>query len=168
MLNVKSPYRPLLLILLIFGAFFVQGSAQCPPNIGFETGKFTGWECFAGSVRENVNGQPQMQLDPTGPIGGIHQIIEKSVRPQLDRFGNFPITSPNGSRYAIQLGNDAINAGIERISYTFEVPNRKDYTLTYSFAVVFQEPGHEAHQQPRFTVKVFDIKDSTYIDCSSF
>src|SRR5205814_10180512 len=53
--------------------------------------------------------------------------------------------------------------------YVIHVPaNDSNFSIRYDYAVVFQDPGHTAWTQPRFTAKLFDSTTSTYIDCASF
>ncbi|HMC98784.1 MAG TPA: hypothetical protein VKH37_01480, partial [Ferruginibacter sp.] len=42
------------LLLLIFVLSSRVSFAQCPPNIDFEFGDFTGWRCYTGSVTNNT------------------------------------------------------------------------------------------------------------------
>jgi gliding motility-associated-like protein len=89
--------------------------------------------------------------------------------PQLDPFGGFPVTCPNGSGYSIKLGNDQGGAGAEGISYEFTIPaNRNEYSLIYNYAVVFQDPNHQLYEQPRLELEIMNVTDNQIIDCSSF
>jgi hypothetical protein len=58
----KLKYKSLVIFELI--VFFSKVGAQCPRNIGFETGDFQNWECLAGKV--DVNGVINVSL--TGPV----------------------------------------------------------------------------------------------------
>ncbi|MGI4729922.1 MAG: gliding motility-associated C-terminal domain-containing protein, partial [Janthinobacterium lividum] len=87
---------------------------------------------------------------------------------QLDPYGKFPMTCPNGSLYSLKLGNDGTGAQAERVSYTFTVPNNQTYSIIYDYAVVFQNPDHAEYEQPKFTARVFDVASSQYVSCGSF
>lgn len=176
------------LLLVTFGlcsAFNVcaQGSAAgCPPpNIGFEMDNFTGWQCDTGGIDRTG----LIQVIPSLPIGNRQFIFSSATLPALDPYGNFPTLCPYGNKYSVRLGNDAVGARAERLSYTFTVPNTAaTYDITFYYAVVLQNPKHSAYQQPRFTVNTFDLTDSsdttdtydksgalispTKIDCASF
>ncbi len=144
----------------------LKAQIGCPINIGFENGDFTGWEVSAGSIEMNSG---ILSLSPSSLPSSSHTIYKASANPELDFYGNFPVTCPNGSAYSIKLGNNAIGRGAESISYTFTVPaNQNEYSLIYNFAVVFENPSHEDHQQPRFTAKVYDGATGAKILCSSF
>ncbi len=139
--------------------------AQCPPNIGFESASFANWECFAGAV--DGSGNPNVM--PTSPIADRHQLTNNNLPIQKDFYGDFPVSCPNGSNYSVKLGNEAGGAGAERISYTFTIPAGQDeYSLIYNYAVVFENPNHAGHQQPRFTARVFDVANNDYVGCGSF
>jgi len=156
-----------LLIAITFFAYsfsFAQTSS-CPVNIGFENGDFTNWECFSGKI----NSAGEISVTNTPAIGGIHTILKNQNPQQLDFYGKFPVNCPNGSEYSIQLGNNATQAGADRISYSISIPaNKNEYSIIYHYAVVFQNPNHVDYQQPKFTAKIFDETAGKYIDCGSF
>ncbi|QQL51369.1 gliding motility-associated C-terminal domain-containing protein [Mucilaginibacter ginkgonis] len=140
---------------------FAQG---CPVNVDFENGDFNQWTCYRG-VTSSSGQTNYISVNQSSPTNGVHTIIPKGT--QLDPYGKFPITPPDGSKYAVRLGNDGTGAQAERLSYNFTVP-QTDFALTYQYAVVLQDPNHSAEQQPRFTAKVLDLTTNTYISCSSF
>jgi hypothetical protein len=87
----------------------------------------------------------------------------------LDPYGGFPVNCPNGSGYSIQLGNSNTGAQAERVAYSFTIPDNQDnYSIIYQYAVVFQDPGHEEFEQPKFTANIYDETLGEYIGCSSF
>lgn len=163
--------RNLLIIPCLFCCFIPNLNAQnCPPNIDFEKGNFSGWTCHTGSVvaagDENI-----IFLNPSGgPVPGQHEMFSlASPGTYLDYYGNFPVICPNGSGYSVKLGNTMGGAQAEGLSYEFTIPaNRDKYTLTYHYAVVFQDPNHLDFQQPRLELEVKNITDNEVIDCSSF
>jgi gliding motility-associated-like protein len=163
-------YSKLLLIhaLLLSSA---NSFAQCPQNIGFESGTFDGWQCSFGEVAANpATSRADISLTPSDATFDIHT-MEKTQYPQvLDPYGGFPINCPNGSNYSIKLGNDLSKKKAQRVSYTFTIPSDDDnYSIIYNYAVVFQNPAdHNEFEQPRFTANVFDVSSGKYIGCSSF
>lgn len=144
--------RCLLSVVLLLASVIARGQL-CPQNIGFETGTFNGWTCYAGSV--NADQGPVMAV--TQPIPGRHTMI-MNRSPQLrDIYGNFPVNSPNGSGYSIQLGNDDTHAEAEGVSYTYTIPaDQQNFTLIYYYAVVIQNPGHTPPEQPQFRASLTD------------
>lgn len=161
--------------------FFVTGiivlfsntsTAQCPANIDFEQGDFTGWECWIGNVtdaagKNNITWSPNRSV---APVTGRHTML--SSRPPangIDPYGGFPQNCPNGSGHSIKLGNNLGGAQAEGVSYTFTIPLWSDkFSLIYNYAVVFQDPGHAPQQQPQLQIEIKNLTDSQIIGCSSF
>ena len=158
-------------LVLAFVAFLccsVKLSAQCPPNIDFESGDFTGWTCYTGDV-EAIGTTNNINLFPSGgPVNDRHMIIPK-LGSGLDEYGDFPKACPNGSEFSIKLGNNSGGAESEGVSYQFTIPaNQNEFSLIYHYAVVFQDPGHPSFQQPRLQIDVTNETDGLPIICSSF
>ncbi len=150
--------------LILFLTTVYGQASQCPENIGFETGTLKNWQCYIGFVDPSgiVN------VSPSAPVSGRHTIL-KYQNNQLDPYGQFPVTCPNGSLYSLKLGNDQTGKEAERVSYTFTVPNNQaNYSIIYNYAVVFQNPNHVNYQQPKFTAEVFDNATNQPINCGSF
>ena len=158
--------------ILAFIFFSLQAIAQrdplnndCPPNIGFETGTLSNWDCKAGSIIRDGT----LNLFPTNPIPDRHTIIPNSYPQDLDVYGGFPVNCPNGSGFSVRLGNSLAGGEAEGMSYTFIIPaNRNDFSILYNYAVVFQNPPHQPWEQPRFTSRVYNVTDNKYIQCGSF
>lgn len=148
-------------------SWFTAGAQDCPFNIDFENGTFDGWTCYTGGV--TGNGTNIISLTPSAPIHERHTMYRAGPVPELDPFGGFPVTCPNGSGYSIRLGNTSGGAEAEGVSYEFTIPANEDYyTLIYNYAVVFQDPDHQEFEQPRMEIEVLNLSDNTIIYCSSF
>jgi gliding motility-associated-like protein len=144
-------------------------SGTCPANIDFEYGNFTNWTCFTGVVITPGNNTNAIIVNPSPPTVNRHEIIPASTPSLIDPYGLFPINPPDGSGYAVKLGNDINGAEAERISYQINVPsNSVDASITYRYAVVLQDPGHPAYQQPRFSAKLLDVLTGTYLPCATY
>jgi len=145
------------------------GQAEpCPPNIGFDFGNFANWDCFTGDVVA-VGTTNLVTVAPSLPTANRHVIYPRTNPSALDPYGLFPINPPDGSGYAIKLGNNVNGAEAERIRYMINVPaNAEDYSITYRYAVVFQDPGHERYEQPRLSAKLLDVAENKYLPCSSW
>ena len=147
------------------------GAAQdipCPPNIGFDYGNFTNWNCFVGNVTA-VGATNFVTVNPSPPTPNRHVIYPRTNPSALDPYGMFPINPPDGSGYAIKLGNNVNGAEAERIRYIINVPAYAvDYSITYRYAVVFQDPGHQRFEQPRLSAKLRDVSTNAYLPCSSW
>lgn len=157
--------KPFFLLLLLLGTKIIA-SAQCPPNLDFEQGDFTGWTCYSGSFNGVVNMNPV----PIPPTAGRHDIISAATLPARDQWGNFPRLCPNGSKYSIRMGLESTGTTADRVTYTFTIPaGQNEYSLIYHFAIVINNSGgHAAAIQPRLTVSVRNLTDNTTDTCSSF
>ena len=143
-------------------------AASCPDNIGFERGNFTNWECFIGEV-DAVGTTNVITVNPSAPTANRHVVYPAADPSEIDPYGLFPINPPDGSGYALKLGNNVNGAEAERVRYTITVPaNAEDAFITYRYAVVFQDPGHLRHQQPRFSAKLLDVETNKYLNCASY
>lgn len=154
----------LLALTLLFFTF--KTSAQCPPNIDFEMGNFNGWQCSIGKTTSNGS-LNNINLSNSSPTSKRHELM--SSKTDKDQFGDFPVVCPFGGNYSVKLGNNEINAEAEGISYTFTVPPMQDsFTFTFFYAVVFQDPGHDLDEQPRFLVKAYEVATGNVINCASY
>ena len=165
------PYftRQLLLLLFILLLPCVQIFAQnaCPPNLDFEYGNFTNWVCKTGTVSV-VNNQNNISFTGIGQVPGRHTIIPDTDTSK-DMYGKFPVVCPNGSAYSVKLGNNSSGDECEGIFYTYNIPSAaKNFSILYNYAVVFENPGHNPPEQPRFRARVIDVTDGDTINCVSF
>ncbi|MEP6749382.1 MAG: hypothetical protein ABJB86_16725, partial [Bacteroidota bacterium] len=141
-------------IALLLCCSTVMYAQECPANIDFETGTFTGWTCYTGYVA-SVNDQNIITLNPSAPTPGRHTMYSAVPGAGNDPYGGFAINCPNGSGHSIRLGNDLGGGEAEGVSYEFTIPaNRDVYSLIYHYAVVFQDPNHLESQQPRMEVEI--------------
>ena len=140
----------------------------CPANIGFEYGSFANWNCFIGDVAA-VGAANVITVNPSAPVANRHVIYASSNPSAIDPYGLFPTNPPDGSNNAVKLGNTVNGAEAERITYQINVPaNSADASITYRYAVVFQDPGHLTNEQPRFSAKLLDVLTNTYLPCASY
>jgi gliding motility-associated-like protein len=143
-------------------------TTACPNNIDFENGNFTNWRTYTGTV-DSIGTRNVITVAPSAPVANRHRIITRANPSAMDFFGLFPTNPPDGSNYAVRLGNTNIGAQAERIAYTIRVPqNDSNFSIKYNYAVVFQDPGHTAWSQPRFTARLLDSATNSYIDCYSY
>ncbi|MDQ8003198.1 MAG: gliding motility-associated C-terminal domain-containing protein [Pedobacter sp.] len=158
--------KKLTLTLLTFIAFFCSKAQDCPVNLGFELKDFTNWQAYIGFTTV-LNSKNVINVNPSAPIANRHTIMTSKT--EVDVFGKFPVLAPNGSRYSVKLGNSGTGSNAERLTYKIDVPlNKPEFTISYNYAVVFEDPNHVASQQPRFTAKVLDVAKNEYIPCASF
>lgn len=136
-------------------------NTACPPNLDFEQGNLSNWEFYTGSCCPTNTGSN------TGPVANRHTLVSGAG---LDPVGGFPVVAPGGGNYSLKLGNNSAGGQAERARYYVRVPPNQNniYTLLYSYAVVFQNPGHGQADQPRFEVTVFDSATGTPAPCNEF
>jgi gliding motility-associated-like protein len=159
-----------LLVFIFVAMLCYKGTAQvCPNNIDFELGNFSSWQTYTGFV-SGSSGQNFISISPTAPVNGRHTLFTRANSSSIaDEYGGFPVVCPNGSGHSIRLGNNSGGGQAEGISYEFTIPsNRNTYSLTYNYAVVFQDPNHRDYEQPRLELEVTNVSDNQLIDCSSF
>jgi gliding motility-associated-like protein len=157
------------LCVFVFSFTITNSHSQgglCPSNLDFEKGDFTNWECLRGYVIAN-GGMNVLNISPTSP-GDVHTIIDAKNQ-ELDPYGRFPKSCPNGSGYSIMLGNNIGGHEAEGLSYTFTIPvGANRFSIIYNYAVVLQNPNHLANEQPRFRAKITDVNTNSEISCVSF
>lgn len=157
-----------ILFLLCFFSKAYSQKSTCPPNLDFELGNFTNWECFTGYTTV-VAGANNISLTPSPPTAGRHEIISAASNPGMDPYGGFPQLCPYGGDFSVKLGNNVTGSQAEAISYTFVVPTAIDtFTFTYFYAVVFEDPKHTLPEQPRFFVTAYDVGTGELINCASY
>ncbi|MGF2411844.1 MAG: PKD domain-containing protein, partial [Ferruginibacter sp.] len=140
----------------------------CPENIDFEYGSFFNWQCYLGHV-DSVGTTNVITLAPSPPTPNRHTLYNRVTPSAIDPFGLFPTNPPDGSNFALRLGNTQIGAEAEGATYVIRVPaNDSNFSIKYDYAVVFEDPGHTLWSQPRFQVNVFDSAANAYVDCASF
>jgi gliding motility-associated-like protein len=157
----------LLTLSFLFSSICVNAQvANCPPNIDFEAGDFTNWQCFTGTTFVNA-GVNIISLTPSPPTPIRHEIV--TLASGNDSYGGFPKLCPYGGQYSVKLGNSNTGSEAEGISYTFQIPlNADTFSLTYYYAVVFEDPGHIEVAQPRFFVSAYDVLTGNLINCASY
>ena len=146
------------LIVLCPNKIWAQQNSSCPPNIDFESGNLNNWKPFTGSCCPINTGT-------AGASTGRHTIMSGTG---TDPYGGFPVVPSGGGSYALRIGNNGTGALAEKVRYFVRVPNNvNNYSFIYRYAVVFQDPGHTAAQQPRFEVKTFDSATNQSLNCNT-
>jgi gliding motility-associated-like protein len=146
----------------------IAQATSCPPNIDFEKGDFTNWECRVGLAESDSANHVEWIGFVQRP--GRHEIISSAGNTAVDEFGGFPVVCPNGSGYSVKLGNKSVNAEAEGLFYTYDIPaNLTRFSLIINYAVVLQDPDHMINEQPRFRARIVNVTDGeTDIDCVNF
>jgi len=143
------------IICFVFLEFLAQ--AQCN-NVDFELGNFTGWSGTTGTCCP-------INLPNNGIVVGRHTIMT-GAGTDPNTCNNVPVVSPTGGNYSARLGNPINGAQAEGLNYTFTV-SASSALFTYQYAVVFQDPGHIASDQPRFETQIVDAAGNI-IPCTHY
>lgn len=139
--------------LVLFG---IESFSQCL-NADFELGNFIGWQGMRG-VCCPIN-TPLMGIVP-----GRHTIMSGNGT-DPNTCNQVPVVCPWGGNFSARLGNANVGNQAEALRYTFTVtPNST--LFTYSYAVVFEDPGHTDDEQPRFETRV--IVGGVAIPCTEY
>jgi gliding motility-associated-like protein len=139
----------------------------CPPNLDFEAGNFSFWECRTGHVSV-ASGQNEVLWEEVGQVPDRHMLIPHTDL-SLDFYGGFPRKCPNGSLFSIKLGNDLTGNEAEAVAYSFDIPaTATNFSLLYNYAIVMQDPDHPDEEQPRFRARVVDAQTGEVINCVTF
>ncbi|GAA4447532.1 hypothetical protein GCM10023189_03980 [Nibrella saemangeumensis] len=153
-----------LIWLLLLPATLAYGQATCG-NIGFENGSLSGWVLTNGQVAD-VGVQTFFQSEATGIFENGHLLTQTSDGNDPKITGEPIPMVPPGSNYAIRIGNVTRGSRFDRIKTSFVVT--ADNTLfQYQFAVILQNPNHQLHQQPGFSIKV-SSQSGTIASCSFY
>ncbi|MCX6311708.1 MAG: PKD domain-containing protein [Bacteroidetes bacterium] len=145
-------------------------------NMDFEQGTFAGWAGFIGDNTVSSQGPLQNIVNGIVTAGNNAAITNTAARHTImanpgagtDFYGGFPCVAPGGN-YSVRLGNDGNgnpNYEGEGIQQTFTVSN-SNTAFTYDYAVVLEDGGHSAQDQPYFRIQMFD-QSSNLIPCSDY
>jgi len=147
---------------LIVFSFFLLYTINTFSQIGcensdFETGTFQNWTGQTGTCCV-------INTPTNGIVNGQHTIM---TGPGFDpnSCGQIPIVAPGGT-FSARLGNDLSNFGAERLRYTFNI-TPANTLIIYKYAVILEDPGHSAQDQPRFEAKLLD-QNGQVIPCTYY
>ncbi len=149
------------LLLLFFLQLFstiahAQLAAGCT-NSDFESGTLQNWVGQTGSCCS-------ISTPTNGIVNGRHTIMTGTG---TDPFtcGNVPVVAPGGT-FSARLGNSDVNQQAERLRYTFSITPQTSLII-YKYAVVLEDPGHSAADQPRFEAKLLN-QSGQVIPCTYY
>ena len=181
--------------VFILASFFTTNLfGQCPPNINFEFGNLSNWQCFIGSgltgtgtgtgcnpgtlTVSYVNWGPTN--GPIPPFSGQHVITSGAGFDPYFLLGptpmNVPIVCPYilGNTSSLRLGNDRVNDTTAMVRYYLTIPaNKLHYTFIYWYALVLDKPSlscasnHTIAEMPRFTVRSYDAATGQRVTCDT-
>ncbi len=126
-------------------------------NAGFEDSTFTGWTGGTG----DCSNYPTPTVWTPGLNQGANNLgpntsTQQDILTCTTCFdGAIPYVAPGGGNVSVRLGNSQTNSGTEFLQYDIFVTSLNT-SFTYQYAVVLEDPGHTATQQPRFDIAVTD------------
>lgn len=152
--GAKSPFKfvlPNIFKIATILILFTPDHAACQAvsscvNADFESGDFTNWKGQTGSCCPVLT-------TPSAIIPGRHTIMSGS--------GTDPNTCntvsvvASGGQYSARIGNAEVGAEAEKLSYAITV-SPASALFIYKYAVVLEDPGHPADEQPRFQIRVLN------------
>jgi len=143
------------LILLLFVILPFDIQSQVCYNADFELGNFTGWtgrrgDCCPINLTNN----------------GITNNRQTIMSPGIDPNTCGGLSTVYSGNFSARLGNDNIGAQAEALYFTFVVTPQSTL-IRYSYAVVFEDPGHTSDEQPRFNSRV-RLSDGSIITCTDY
>ncbi|GAB4142387.1 MAG: hypothetical protein Fur0041_17510 [Bacteroidia bacterium] len=148
-----------------------QVMAPCT-NMDFETGNFTGWTGSIGDNSLNSNGPLQNVVPGLFSTTMDALLTDCNARHTImssaggnDPCGLFPVIAPGGN-YSVRLGNTCANYQGEILEQTFTV-GPSNTSFTYQYAVVLNDGGHSAGEQPYFRIEMFD-QSGNLIPCTQY
>ncbi|HEX8545322.1 MAG TPA: PKD domain-containing protein [Cytophagaceae bacterium] len=140
-------------------------------NYNFEEGNIDGWVYSQGSHPgcdlgiSTCDASTPTVVSTAVPVNGaVTDRIQIVTGDGIDPIGNFPVVKPGG-KYSLKLGNMVNGNQVDRISQTFTVKQR---FYTYDIAVLLEDIGHAATDQPFFSVKMYDLDKSIEIQCARY
>ncbi len=139
-------------------------SAGCT-NSDFEQGDFTNWTGQTGTccpINTPTNGLSTAAMNANDGVGR-HVIMSNGNDPNTCNV--VPRVSP-GSIYSARLGNSAVNNQAEKLRYQFTI-TPQSALIIYKYAVIMEDPGHTAADQPRFEARLID-QNGNDIPCTYY
>lgn len=172
-------------------------NAYCP-NAGFEQGTFANWTGGYGTVSNGGTGAPFPIYNQTSATiqnsagnnvnlyntTNYHTIMTtpatSSVYPNYVGYDSIaakvigtqtvseiPVVNPNGGPASVRLNGAVANYRASKLNYIMALnPNNKNFTISY--ALVLNNGGHTADDQPYFSVKVRDQNNNLVPGCSVY
>lgn len=142
--------------------FFLQQSISYAYTVYPSCPDFTDIEA---SHVEAFYGDIYNPLQDSGLVSNRHMVID-TVGTDPNTGNLLQVLAPSESR-VVRLGNENVGFEAEALRYHFLVDIEKSI-LEVKFAVVFQDPSHPFHQQPRFRVRIMDAGGNLLGDCSEY
>lgn len=135
-------------------------------NGGFESGDFTGWTTGFGRNNGLQGSPPFTSASINIGSGGSFRGAVVSGGPDL--LGA-PITLPYAGTHSARVNNDATGGYLNFISQSDTItaadrdPSDNKLHIRFNYAVVLEDPGHDASEQPFFFLRVRNVTKGTVL-----
>ena len=142
-----------------FEAFDIINKGPGDPctNADFETGDATGWDLSIGEVEDYSTvtaPYSYINVTPTTLAASSQHTIMTGAG--TDPIGGFPVVFPGGGGSSLMLGDGTgTNYSAADASQTFLV-DANSASFSYSYAIVLNDAGHTAEEQPYFKINMYD------------
>ena len=146
--------RKSILCVLLWGLFTLTVQAQCPDFLDLTSNQVVG---TYGHIIDS--------LMSIGIMPGHHTLItQQGTDPRTG--GQLPLL-PDGENAVIRLGCEQAGGEMESLIYTFTVDSDQP-VLLLKYAVVLEDPGHDAMFQPHFLIQMLDANDELISGCMEY
>ena len=148
--------RKTILGVLLWGLFALTVQAQCPDFLDLTSNQVVGTYGHINIIDT---------LMSIGIMPGHHTLItQQGTDPRTG--GQLPLL-PDGENAVIRLGCEQAGGEMESLIYTFTVDSDQP-VLLLKYAVVLEDPGHEALFQPHFLIQMLDPNDELISGCMEY
>ena len=156
---LKTILFPVVCFILLPGAS-AQFSTNCE-NSNFNEGTYKGWNGCYGQWNCGANGWKNFMCEYNSTDPPQHRIIPAPGYPDPFTGGALISVFP-GEAYSARIGDSVDGGFAARLKYQITV-SEDDYLFVYRYAVVLEDQGHPAEEQPGFFIAVTD-EDGSIID----
>lgn len=152
--SFKTFFRLAALLLISFtlyhcgppgGSTTPAGATEFCGNGGLEDNNWTNWDGWTGTFSN-----PRQHH---GIVNGRHTIVNAGGFDPSVGGSLLPVVPPGGGAHAVRLGNTTGGTQGEQLRYYFTVDNN-NRIFRFRYAVVMNDPGHQAADQPRFGFRI--------------
>lgn len=123
------------------------------PNVATCTYGKTTWDGYAASWRSAFDNEGVVDFGWDN-INSRHTVVWDTLATDPQTNGMLRMV-PVGEAASVRLGNWETGNGAEAISYDFMV-DEDNSILLIKYAIVLEDPDHDADENPRFVIQVFD------------
>ncbi len=162
----KILYKSVVLLSLTFSINVAFSQNVACTNSDFEQGNFTNWTGQTGvccPISTPTNGLVTAPNNSATNLG--RHVIMTGTGTDPNTCNQVPRVAP-GSIYSARLGNSDVYNQAEKLRYQFTITPQSSLII-YKYAVIMEDPGHTAAEQPRFEARLID-QNGADIPCTYY